>query len=603
VPETQFGFYPQRDTMQPSFMLRHICHAAKWAHTTKRQASSRVYAAFMDFTQAYDKVKRVDLWQHLARINMPSYMLDAIRGMYTGDSYILVDGGRRTSPISPTLGVKQGCPLSPLLFALFINDFENRAGGSLAHGIPLLNNPARVVSHMFYADDLVLLSYRPSGLQFMLDDLKRYSERKGLVVNAGKSKIVVFNSVFSSAREMEFRYAGQPLEVVEEFKYLGIVFRGSPQELSRSHMQAPWARALIGATRRTLNLAQEFGVKKSVWAVLRLFQSYALSTGMYGCQVWGTRYAHLDEAFTSDVARRHMCFLKRTAGVARSTPNWAVLAELNCKPYHYYWIRALLKFHKSLLSCNSPLLHDVVKADAWLASQVYGSGSRARRCDNCWSAEFAAGLCSIADVVGDDEKRAAWAAAVRGANVVDSAAVMQTVQAAYDVQAWKGCSDIPDVRVSNLVAADGTSVGRKFVTYHAWFKLQQPGLPSFLWSPVTKHKLVKNMLRFRLGSHSLGCNLGRQMNPMVPWAERLCTRCSEAHRSALACAVDDEYHAIFECEAFEHLRDSCEVRTMIAGAARDVRTFMLSGSSGNVMKYISSLMDTVDAAIERGSPE
>ena len=31
VPPEQFGFYPGRDTAQPSFVLRHVCHAATWA--------------------------------------------------------------------------------------------------------------------------------------------------------------------------------------------------------------------------------------------------------------------------------------------------------------------------------------------------------------------------------------------------------------------------------------------------------------------------------------------------------------------------------------------------------------------------------------------
>ena len=50
--------------------------------------------------------------------------------MYEGDSYELVDGLKTAPPVRPTHGVKQGCPLSPLLFSLFINDFHTARGSA-----------------------------------------------------------------------------------------------------------------------------------------------------------------------------------------------------------------------------------------------------------------------------------------------------------------------------------------------------------------------------------------------------------------------------------------------------------------------------------------
>ena len=65
--------------------------------------------------------------------------------------------------------------------------------------------------------------------------------------------------------------------------------------------------------------------------------------------------------------------------------------------------------------------------------------------------------------------------------------------------------------------------------------------------------------------------------------------------------MDDEYHAIFECEAFEALRDSTGARDVISAAAGSVRAFMFSDHRGIVMKYISGLMDLVDFGDE-GAP-
>jgi len=84
------------------------------------------------------------------------------------------------------------CPLSPLLFSLYINDM----GREISEGIEgaVTGDRVNCVSHMLYADDLGLTTNDPGEMQTMLNKLHTYAEKKGLTVNTAKSEVVHFNS-------------------------------------------------------------------------------------------------------------------------------------------------------------------------------------------------------------------------------------------------------------------------------------------------------------------------------------------------------------------------------------------------------------------------
>jgi len=127
-----------------------------------------------------------------------------------------VDGTKQVR-VWPTLGVKQGCPLSPLLFSLYINGVD-----CIARGVRAVTGVADVcVTHMLYADDVSLAANEPDQLQ-MLDRLSAYALRKGLIVNTSKSEVVHLNS--RRTRVPVFMLGGLQLAFKDSFKYLGMIF-------------------------------------------------------------------------------------------------------------------------------------------------------------------------------------------------------------------------------------------------------------------------------------------------------------------------------------------------------------------------------------------
>ena len=463
-----------------------------------------------------------------------------------------------------------------------------------------------MVSHLFYADDLALISYTEEGLNRMLEDLKRYADRKGLTVNAAKSEVVVFNTRSiplrrrtASQGNVRIWFDGCELAIKAEFKYLGFRLHNT-LNMDRTH--APRATGLMAATREVTALGRELGLNRSPWAMVKLFQTYVVPSGMYGCQVWGTRYARFSRIFESDVSKRHLCFLKRLLGVPYSTSNWAVLAEVNCRPSDFYWVRALCRFHARLLASNSPLLTDVAKADAALAAE--GAG-------NCWSAEFGRALESIAVQADDAELGRGWCDSVFAGTSVNTSTVLHCLEKAYSIAAWGGFDQVADLRGHFLARQEsqaaqdgqqGQDQGQwvsksKALTYFCWFKLEQPSWPPYLRGlPRGQgHAMMKQVARFRLGAHSLRVETGRRQVPRELWGARRCQRCDNAALQALACPIDDEHHLIFDCTAFSHLRSTMAgARALIDRAAGCVRSFM-SGDAAVVTNYIAACMDLLEA--------
>lgn len=73
------------------------------------------------------------------------------------------------------------------------------------------------------ADDVLLLSMNPEGLQRKLKVLERFSEESGLPANLQKTQVVVFGGPFNSQREKHnFRYGEKQVEIVQSYRYLGV---------------------------------------------------------------------------------------------------------------------------------------------------------------------------------------------------------------------------------------------------------------------------------------------------------------------------------------------------------------------------------------------
>jgi hypothetical protein len=85
-----------------------------------REFNIPTYIAFIDFRKAFDSVDRDKLWTIILNKGIPTHLITVIQTTCT-ENIIRVNVGNGISKDSRviTQGVRQGCPLSPVLFNLY----------------------------------------------------------------------------------------------------------------------------------------------------------------------------------------------------------------------------------------------------------------------------------------------------------------------------------------------------------------------------------------------------------------------------------------------------------------------------------------------------
>ena len=121
------------------------------------------------------------------------------------------------------IGLRQGCSLSPILFAVVINELYDVLHNSNTRDVQLFPDIVDIVMLMF-ADDIAVLSDTVAGLQRQLNILYAYCLTSKFYVNITKTKVLVFKLSGSITNIEYWTYVSSKLEIVNGFPYVGLYF-------------------------------------------------------------------------------------------------------------------------------------------------------------------------------------------------------------------------------------------------------------------------------------------------------------------------------------------------------------------------------------------
>ena len=132
----QAGFRRDHRTVDNAFVLRTLIEHCK--EPGRPSEKKKLYTCFVDFKKAFDTVPRDLLWQVLRRAGMGHKMLHCIQSIYNADKARVHTQTGLSDAFQCTIGVKQGCPMSPNLFGLYLDDLQECLENTEDHDSPEL---------------------------------------------------------------------------------------------------------------------------------------------------------------------------------------------------------------------------------------------------------------------------------------------------------------------------------------------------------------------------------------------------------------------------------------------------------------------------------
>jgi len=148
ISQEQFGFLPERQIIDA------IGIAQESLHTIKAKKLQTLVLK-LDLSKAYDRVNWDMLRMILCQIGMPFGVMKWIMACVSSTNYVVLVNGSPTNFFRAGRGLRQGCPLSPLLFLLMIEGLSKMLAVSNEEGtFPGINiTRLLAISHLLFVEN------------------------------------------------------------------------------------------------------------------------------------------------------------------------------------------------------------------------------------------------------------------------------------------------------------------------------------------------------------------------------------------------------------------------------------------------------------------
>lgn len=210
IHQDQTGFIKHRMTQDNIRKTFHILN-----HVEQNKIETAMLS--LDAEKAFDSVRWSFLYKVLHKFGFHQSLIDVIAALYEKPSAKIKMNGDLSESFILERGTRQGCCISPLLFALFIEPLSqwirqrpDITGVAMASGEQKLS---------LFADDLMLTITNPTKtIPILMEMIAEYGSLSGYKININKTQVLTLNYVPPNKIKSLYRWNWE----ADSIKYLGV---------------------------------------------------------------------------------------------------------------------------------------------------------------------------------------------------------------------------------------------------------------------------------------------------------------------------------------------------------------------------------------------
>lgn len=503
LSDAQSGFRKNRQTTDNLFITKALVD--KYI----KQSNKKLHFCFIDFRKAFDTIWYPGLFLKLLRNKVSGKFYNTIKQMYSNIQLQIKHKGMLSPSFTSNTGVRQGDNLSPTLFNLYINDLEF---DHVTSDTPILSNTH--ISHLLYADDLLLISQSPKGLQNSINMLNQFCQKWHLTLNIKKTKIMTVQNR-PSKNTTVYKFGEQAIEHCSSYKYLGLIINDNGSyKLAKEELRSKAIKALHKLEKMSSNCNFPLALK------MKLFDTLVKPVLLYNSEIWAldpnlltkdkdTQYwLNVQTANKTSYEQVHQKFCKMTLRVPKRTSHIASKAELGRYPLLFDIITKCSKYEQKLKITENTLLQD---------AYIYYNTKSTQKHNWLYTLSQFKQKAGIENLIANTKRTSL------------NKRVNSTLQKGY--QQFFKHSVKQDLHSGKLTVYNHIQTEYKIQDY-------------LMHTNNIEHR--KTITKLRTSSHKLEIETGRIKN--MPRDKRICQICKTA--------VEDELHFIMKCPYIQNDRDN-----------------------------------------------